>query len=622
MSLKEYIRAAFGTMPRAIRRRFVLAVLALAAVSVLDLVALTLVVTVTTLGTQGAGSADSQGLSQLPDWQQEALSWVGVSSLETATALLGGMIVVLFVGKGLLASRLLRRILRSLARHEAAMTTALMDKLMRAPLAFHLQRRDFQLITDTTVGVESLVMKVVAPTILIAAETVLVIMLGIGLLILAPAVAVGSLVYFAIVLLVLHRWIGRRAAAAGKVDAETTTAGMMTIQWALGGYREVVTRGVSGYFVDHLQDIRSRGAGSRAEVAYLGLLPRYLLESALIVGMALAFAVQLPFTGFSGAMSGLALFAVAGFRLLPSLQRVQGSAATIKAGQPFGEHTLGLMREVDEALADPPGGRLEGSSAGETDRAPALLREGITLESVTFTYPGGDKPALEGATAQFRQGQMTALVGASGSGKSTLVDLLLGLLVPDEGCVRVDGKPLGDVREQWRRQVGYVPQDPYLMPRSIRSNVALGLRREFIDDELVWKALRRASIHDVIDRLPGGLDYELGDAGAGVSGGQRQRLGIARALYAEPQVLIFDEATSSLDVETEAEITTTLAGLAGLTKIVVAHRLSTVRDADNVLFMRGGRITATGTFDEVRRDVPDFARQVHLSGLSPGSATT
>jgi ATP-binding cassette subfamily C protein len=154
------------------------------------------------------------------------------------------------------------------------------------------------------------------------------------------------------------------------------------------------------------------------------------------------------------------------------------------------------------------------------------------------------------------------------------------------------------------------------MPASIRANVAFGLEDREIDDEAVWSALRRASLAEFVQRLPGDLHYELGDQGVGVSGGQRQRLSIARALYHDPRVLILDEATSSLDVETEAEITRTLSTLTGLTKIVVAHRLSTVREADQVLFLRDGHVEARGTFESVRQAVPDFARQVQLSGLS------
>jgi ABC-type multidrug transport system fused ATPase/permease subunit len=186
--------------------------------------------------------------------------------------------------------------------------------------------------------------------------------------------------------------------------------------------------------------------------------------------------------------------------------------------------------------------------------------------------------------------------------------------------VAIDGLPLRQVRRQWLKIVGYVPQSIFLMPASVRENVAFGIPLAEVDDEVVWTALRRASLDDVVAALPGGLDYNLGDAGTGLSGGQRQRLGIARALYSNPQVLILDEATSALDVETEAEITGTLTQLEGLTKIVVAHRLSTIRNADQVLFFKAGRLVAEGTFEQVCLAVPDFARQAELSGLTAAKA--
>jgi ABC-type multidrug transport system fused ATPase/permease subunit len=356
-------------------------------------------------------------------------------------------------------------------------------------------------------------------------------------------------------------------------------------------------------------------------VAYLAMMPRYFLESALIIGMAVAFAIQLPFLGFAGAISGLALFAVAGFRLLPSLQRLQSNAAIIKNGQPFGERALRVMAEIEQAVAEQPDRTLDdtddadGTDDGGTPSSRLSLQRSLDVVGLGFRYPGAGAPAIDEITATFPAGCMTALVGSSGSGKSTLIDVLLGLLPPTAGEVLVDGRPLSEVRRQWLRLVGYVPQSVFLMPTSIRENVALGLNRDEVVDEAVWTALRRASLGDVVEALPGGLDYDLGDAGSGLSGGQRQRLGIARALYHSPQVLILDEATSALDVQTEAEITETLSGLQGLTKIVVAHRLSTVRHAEQVLFLRDGRLVAGGTFQDVSAAVPDFARQVELSGM-------
>lgn len=612
MTTQTYLKSAFAVLPKRLRRRSLVLVVTLAGISVLDLIALSLVLVLTTIASQGSRAALAPA-TRLPSWLQRGMGMLGATDGTSTVTVLGFAVVLLFVGKALFASTVLRRFLLTLAREEAALTDRVMTRLMNAPLIFHLQRNDVELMRDVTVGAEALLMKAVAPVILIAAELMLMIMLGIGLVVIAPIVALGSLVYFACVLFILNRIIGGRAAAAGRVDSETTVEGMMVIQWALGGYREVVSRGASAYFVHQLRSIRDRGAASRAEVAFLGLLPRYFLESALVVGMAVTFAIQLPFTDMAGALSGLALFAVVGFRLLPSLQRLQGSSGTIRAGQTFGERTLTLIEELERI---PPVMPKEGPGYEAKLRK---LSIGLELRAVSFTYPSADRAALHEISTLLPASRMSALVGASGSGKSTLVDILLGLLTPTSGEVLVDGIPLAQVRRDWLRLVGYVPQSVFLIPASIRENVAFGINKQEIDDQEVWSALNRASLGSVIEALPGTLDFVLGDSGSGISGGQRQRLGIARALYLRPEVLMLDEATSSLDVETEAEITQTLSRLEGLTKVVVAHRLSTVREADQVLFFRDGRLEAAGTFDGVRRAVPDFARQVQLSGLSPAT---
>jgi ABC-type multidrug transport system fused ATPase/permease subunit len=340
--------------------------------------------------------------------------------------------VGLFVGKSVMATLVLRRVLRYLARQEAQLTHRLMAGLMRAPLTFHLPRRYLDVMADITHGAESLVMKAVAPSVLIAAEIVLIVMLVVGLLVLAPLVALGSVVYFAVVLFVLNRWIGARASAAGHADVEATRNGMIVIQWALGGFREVTTRGVSAHFVDRVGEMRGRGAASRAEVAYLAMMPRYFLESALIIGMAVAFAIQLPFLGFAGAISGLALFAVAGFRLLPSLQRLQSNAAIIKNGQPFGERALRVMAEIEQAVAEQPDRTLDdtddadGTDDGGTPSSRLSLQRSLDVVGLGFRYPGAGAPAIDEITATFPAGCMTALVGSSGSGKSTLIDVLRG----------------------------------------------------------------------------------------------------------------------------------------------------------------------------------------------------
>lgn len=233
-----------------------------------------------------------------------------------------------------------------------------------------------------------------------------------------------------------------------------------------------------------------------------------------------------------------------------------------------------------------------------------------------FTYPGAARPALIDVTFTATPGMSVALVGSTGAGKSTLADVILGVLAPDQGEVRICGLAPGEAVGRWPGSIAYVPQAVALIDGSVRDNVALGLDASEVDDGRVWEALQQAHLDAFLRKSRDGLDTVVGERGVRLSGGQRQRLGIARALFTSPRVLVMDEATSALDAETEAAITQTLQDLEGqVTTITVAHRLATVRFVDELLYMRNGAIVARGTFEQVRGVEPDFARQARLLGL-------
>jgi len=235
---------------------------------------------------------------------------------------------------------------------------------------------------------------------------------------------------------------------------------------------------------------------------------------------------------------------------------------------------------------------------------------------VSVTYPGADHPAVIDASVSVLPGKSLALVGSTGAGKSTLADVILGVVDPDLGSVTISGVSPREAVSTWPGAVAYIPQTVGLTEGTIRENVALGLPELAIDDSMVWEALERAHLADFLRDTREGLDTIVGERGVRLSGGQRQRLGIARALYTRPRLLVLDEATSALDAETEQAITETLRELEGqVTTITIAHRLATIRFADQVVFMRHGVIESRGTFEEVRASTPDFERQAHLLGL-------
>jgi ABC-type multidrug transport system fused ATPase/permease subunit len=244
------------------------------------------------------------------------------------------------------------------------------------------------------------------------------------------------------------------------------------------------------------------------------------------------------------------------------------------------------------------------------------LSLGIVLKNISFTYPKRSSPALKDVSLEIPHRSSYAIVGPSGAGKSTLVDIILDVISPDQGEVRVFGVNHHAVQAQFPGRIAYVPQNVYLTSGSILDNIALGVDPDSMDEALAWDVLKRVHLDSWVKELPKGIHSSAGERGSQMSGGQKQRLGIARALYQDPLLLILDEATSSLDAESEFEISKAIESLADtVTLIIIAHRLSTVQHCDQVVYLKEGKVLSQGTFDELRDSVPDFDRQANLMGL-------
>jgi ABC-type multidrug transport system fused ATPase/permease subunit len=304
---------------------------------------------------------------------------------------------------------------------------------------------------------------------------------------------------------------------------------------------------------------------------------------------------------------------------MPSLLRLQGAGITIKNASVQAHPTFFMHDYLKSSpqKQNTPTQRITAAIINEKLQSGYEdFRATVVVDTVTHTYPDAVEPALIKISLTIPEGSSAALVGSTGAGKSTLADIILGVLEPDSGFVSISGVTPRNAINQWPGAITYVPQVVALVTGSVRDNVALGLPSEFVDDDLVWEALERAHLASFLKSAREGLDTIVGERGFRLSGGQRQRLGIARALFTRPKLLILDEATSSLDSETEQSITNTLRELEGhVTTITVAHRLATVRLVDQIVFLKDGKLVTKGTFEEVRDSVPDFHRQAALLGL-------
>jgi ABC-type multidrug transport system fused ATPase/permease subunit len=420
--------------------------------------------------------------------------------------------------------------------------------------------------------------------------------------------------------MILQLLLGSWATSLGQRSVEADIGSLAAMQHALRAYREVTVTGRRSLFIAKFQALRWDAAKVLADQFILNQIGKYIFEIGLIVGAGVLVAFMSLTKDLTAGIAIITVFLVASARVFPSLLRMQAAFSSIRGAQGSSGVTIDLIADLDAAEKEylPP--TIPPAEASEFNRT---VHEGfpgfegtVSVTSVSLGYPGASRLALDSVSLSIQQGKSVAFVGSTGAGKSTLADVILGVLLPDSGSVEVSGGQPFETVQRWPGAMAYVPQDAAVLTGTVRENVALGIPMDFIDDSLVSEALERAHLADFLANSRDGINTLVGENGVQLSGGQRQRLGIARAMYSRPRLLVLDEATSALDAETEHLIKETLDSLSGdVTMIIVAHRLATVRHCDQVIYLSSGRIAGSGTFEEVREQVPDFDRQALLLGL-------
>lgn len=358
---------------------------------------------------------------------------------------------------------------------------------------------------------------------------------------------------------------------------------------AIQGHKEVLVMNKQEYFIKEYGDVKARYSRVSVKVDMGTTVPAYLIEMICITGILVAVAIQMGNTSnVTELIAQLSTIAAGAFRILPALGAITSGINTITMSTSQLRACYETVRQVKE---------LEQEERRKTEQtkkyADVQLQREITLQGVSFRYPEAQEDVLENVNLTIKKGESIAFIGPSGAGKTTVSDIILALLKPTEGHILMDGIDIEDLGGQWNRIIGYVPQATFIIDDTVRHNIAFGVKKTDIDDEKVWQALKIAQLDEFIKNLPNGLDTKVGERGVRFSGGQRQRLAIARALYRNPDVLVLDEATAALDNETESEVMKAIEALQGYkTLIIVAHRLTTVRKCDVIYEVKDKQIAA------------------------------
>ena len=517
-----------------------------------------------------------------------------IDSVEGYLIALSFIIAVIYVVKNVYLTFEQNAILSFSYRTRMNLATRLLTTYMNEPYTFHLSKNIAEmqrcLQTDT-----SQFMSLINSCLQLAVEFVTCLALGVYLFHTSHSITVliGLLLGLCVFIFFI---ISKKVSS--KLGRQNEFYNAKLFQWinqSLGGIKEVKILQREKYFIDSYRTNYKKVIWGARVNELLAAVPKYIVETVAIVGLVLAIIVKLLFG--HGALETfvpqMAVFAVAAFRLLPSVGKINAYVNNVM----YTKASLDMIyQDLCEIEKNKP---IEVEWEGKTENWKFM--KGVFAEHITYHYPDSDTEVLHDITLKIPKGKTVALIGPSGAGKTTLADIILGLLPPVSGVVRMDDKNVYENLRSWRQKLGYIPQSIYLSDDTIRNNVAFGIYEEQIDEDAIWKALEKAQLKEFVQGLEKGLDTYVGDRGVRLSGGQRQRIGIARALYHDPEILVLDEATSALDSSTEQAVMESIESLQGLkTMIIIAHRLTTIKNADLVYEVSGGNVTLRDKNEVIR----------------------
>lgn len=485
------------------------------------------------------------------------------------------------------------------------LSRALLQGYLNQPYAWFLDRHSADLGKTVLSEVAHVVNTTLINVLQLISQVILALFLIAFLMMIDPVIAIVSTVGLGSLYAILNRSVRNYAYRTGAERVQANRQQFQIAQEALVGFKDIKIFGLEDKIIERFSHPARLYARNNANSTTIAQIPRFAMEAIAFGGMLLIIMVLLETKGgVTAALPIITLFAFAAYRLLPALQSIYGSFTMIR----YGRATFNaLHRDMVEIARQPD----HGTPYTRSDQAHYPLHDSLELRNINYSYPESERPVLKNLSLKIPANKTVALVGSSGAGKTTIADIILGLLTPQEGELRVDGEIITPAKVRaWQRSIGYVPQQIFLMDDTIAGNIAFGLSETERDVAEIERAARTAGLHQfVMDELPDGYQTMMGEGGVKLSGGQRQRIGIARALYRDPDVLIMDEATNALDSLTERAVMDAIHKLSHTkTIIIIAHRLTTVKDCDQVFFISDGRLRHQGTFQTLINESEEFAR--------------
>jgi ATP-binding cassette subfamily C protein len=532
----------------------------------------------------------------------ETLDYVSRLSENLDLVQIAALALVLFISKSIFASLLMKHMTIRFARSETKIAASLYLQVLNSPISKVSKFSKSEVIYALTYSAGFAITQTLTVMVIIFSELFLLVFISAVFAFVDLQLTLYIIMYFTFVGGLIYRSIGTELEKAGKKYASSAIASSTTVEDSIATFREIFALEKQYDFQLKFVEARSELAKSTASINFLSGLPRYIVESALMVG-AIGLAAFTLRAGDPAAAAGtLGIFLTGGLRIMASMLPLQNSLGTLKQLTAQADSFLRLAQAFPNA-PDSSRSRIDNNSVN-MDLEPIA----VELDNVSFAYEDADQVAVKNVSISISKGSTVAFIGQSGSGKSTLADLIAGLLEPTSGTVVLTNND--------SRNIGYVPQSPGIVSGTISQNITLEINNKSCDQKRLQNALALSHLQDLIETLENGVDTELGAQSDGLSGGQLQRIGLARAIYANPGLLVLDEATSALDAETEAAVSDSLRTLHGkCTTIVIAHRLTTVQNVDTVFVFDKGEIVASGKFNDLVATNDIVSRFVELSNL-------